>query len=130
MRTRTVHRGGAVWMDILKGVLLAIAVTAALVAAFALVISLFDLSDGVIRTVNQALKLLAVYVGVRAAVQPGSERGLLRGAAVGAVYMAAGVMVYALLTAQGLTPFAYAADVLMGVAAGGLIGLLRARRSG
>ena len=41
------------WLPIARGVLLGVALTAALVAVFALLISLFPLSDGVIRAVNQ-----------------------------------------------------------------------------
>ena len=50
------------------------------------------------------------------------------GLLVGLIYMAVGVMLYAVLTAQHLSPYAYAADILMGVAAGGLIAMLRARK--
>jgi len=113
--------------DILRGVVAAIAATGILVLVFALLISLFDFSDGVIRTVNQLIKLAAVYCGVWAAVPRGNDNGLLRGMLVGFLYMAAGVMVYALLTAQRLTALSYAADLLMGIAAGGLMGLLRAK---
>ena len=120
------RRDGA-WQGIFRGVLVSVAVTVVLVAVFALLISLFRFSDGTIHLLNQLIKLIAVFAGVWAAVKPGSERGLLRGAAVGLVYMAAGVLVYALLTGQKTSAGAYAADVLMGVAAGGLLGLWRAR---
>lgn len=115
------------WASMIKGVLLAIAATAVLVAVFALVISLVDISDGAVRGVNQGIKLLAIVLGVLAAVSPGADGGTLRGALVGLIYMAAGVLVYALLTAQSLTAYTYLADLLLGVAAGGLTGMLRSR---
>ncbi len=126
--TATRRRDGAA-LAILKGVLLAVAATAVMAALFALLISLFNFSDDLIRAVNQLIKLLAVALGVRAAVPAGAEGGIPRGALVGLCYMAAGVMVYALLTGQRLTAFAYLADLLLGVAAGGLIGMLRARQT-
>lgn len=115
------------WQLVFEGVLVSIAATVLLVILFALLISLFDFADSLIHTVNQVIKILAVGAGVFYAVLPGSDKGLLRGAAVGLIYMAAGVVVYALLTGQRLTFSAYLADILMGVAAGGLIGLLRAK---
>lgn len=115
------------WQLVFEGVLVSIAATVLLVILFALLISLFDFADSLIHTVNQVIKILAVGAGVFYAVLPGSDKGLLRGAAVGLIYMAAGVVVYALLTGQSLTFSAYLADILMGVAAGGLIGLLRAK---
>ena len=70
--------------------------------------------------------ILRPHVGALRLPLPG--RPLLRGMLVGLIYMAVGVMLYAVLTAQHLSPYAYAADILMGVAAGGLIAMLRARK--
>ncbi|MBR5231411.1 MAG: TIGR04086 family membrane protein [Clostridia bacterium] len=112
---------------ILRGVAVSVIATVILVVLFALLLSLFDLSDGVVHTVNQIIKIVSVGAGVFASVFPGSERGLLRGAAVGLIYMTAGVALYAVLTGQHLSLSAYLADILMGAAAGGLIGLLRAK---
>lgn len=121
------RRMNSAWAGILKGILLAIAVTAVLVAIFALLISLFAIPDNAVRAVNQGIKLLAVILGVCAAVARGGENGVTRGALVGLVYMAAGVLVYALLTGQPLAAFGYLADLLLGVAAGGLTGMVRGR---
>lgn len=115
------------WQLIARGVILSILATAVLVILFALLISLFDFSDSLIHLVNQLIKIAAIGAGVFYAVFPGSSKGLLYGALVGLIYMAAGVIVYALLTGQQCTVSAYLADILMGVAAGGLIGLLRSR---
>lgn len=112
---------------LLRGVIASIVCTVILVVLFALIISLIDISDSLIHLANQLIKIVSVGVGVFFAVTPGSDRGLLRGAVVGFVYMAAGVLVYALLTGQDLSFTAYLADILMGVAAGGLFGLIRAR---
>ena len=84
--------------------------------------------DGAVRGVNQGIKLLAIILGVRAAVARGSEGGVTRGALVGLLYMAVGVLVYALLSAQKLSATAYLADLLLGVAAGGLTGMVRGRK--
>ena len=121
-------REGKTLSGVMAVLLLAALFTAAAVIAFALVLSFARLSDGVIRAVNQVIKLVAIYLGVRAAVGTGTGRPLLRGMLVGLIYMAVGVMLYAVLTAQHLSPYAYAADILMGVAAGGLIAMLRARK--
>ena len=127
MHARTVYRRSTA-ADILRGILVSIAATALLVVVFALTLSFVNLSDSVVHAVNQLIKLAAVYAGVHTAVHPGDKQGLIRGVIVGAVYMAAGVAVYALLTAQHITFSAWAADVLMGIAAGGIMGLLRARK--
>lgn len=107
-----------------KGVLVAVAVTLGAVIAFAILIGLTEISDGVIRIVNQLIKIGAIFCGVYAVVPRGDEGGIRRGALIGLVYMGAGVALYALLTHQNLTALGYAIDLLMGVAAGGLSGMI------
>lgn len=107
-----------------RGVCIAVAATAAAVVLFALVIGLTNPTDGVIRIVNQLIKLLAIFIGVKAIVPPGSENGIRKGAALGLIYMGVGVLIYALLSQQKLTVLGYAIDVLMGLAVGGLSGML------
>ncbi len=117
---RAAGRSNAWW----KGVLVAVAVTAAAVIVFALIIGLTDVPDGVIRIVNQLIKIAAIFVGVRAVVPRGDESAIRRGVVIGLVYMGIGVLVYALLTHQKLTLMGYAIDLLMGLAAGGLSGMI------
>lgn len=107
-----------------RGVLIAVAATLAAVAAFAVVIGLTEVSDGVIRIVNQLIKLGAIFLGVWTAVPRGDANGIRRGALIGLVYMGVGVLLYAVLSQQKLTLMGYAIDLLMGVAAGGLSGML------
>ena len=100
------------------------AATAAAVIVFAIIIGLTDVSDGVIRIVNQIIKIGAIFLGVRAIVPRGSEDGVRKGALLGLIYMGVGVLIYALLSGQKLTLMGYTIDLLMGLAAGGLSGMI------
>lgn len=123
--SRTSHRQGASsWVRILKGLGAAILVTVAGVAVFALLMQWLRPAEGVVRIVNQVLKLISIGVGVYVAVGRGCEGGLLKGALVGLLYMAVGVGVYALLSGQGAPMSAYLADLGMGVAGGGIVGMI------
>lgn len=117
---RTTGKSTSLW----RGVLVAVAVTVIAVILFALIIGLTDLTDGVIRIVNQIIKVGAIFLGVRAIVPRGAENGIRRGVLVGLIYMGVGVLLYALLSGQKLTVIGYLIDLLMGVAAGGLSGML------
>ena len=121
---RGIGKKGAFW----KGLLAAIGFTLAAVLVFALVLSFTDMSDGVIRVVNQVIKVAAILAGVFVIVPCGSENGIRRGALLGVVYMGAGVLLYALLSGQKLTVMGYLMDVLMGLAVGGLSGMLMSAR--
>lgn len=108
----------------LRGVLVSVLATAIAVIIFAIIIGLTDVSDGIIRIVNQLIKIGAIFLGVRAIVPRGSDNGVRKGALLGLIYMGVGVLLYALLSGQKLTVMGYVIDLLMGVAAGGLSGML------
>lgn len=121
---RRVKRLSAKPTAIWRGLLLSIAATAAAVVLFAVVISFVDIQDGLIRIVNQVIKIGAIFLGVYMIVPRGDSAGIRRGALLGLLYMGVGVLVYALLSQQQMTWLGYLTDVLMGVAAGGLSGML------
>ena len=126
MAQRVRHRSkkSAGWLGLVKGLAAAIVVTVVGVALFALTMQWVKPADGFIRGFNQVLKLLAIAAGVWVAVGRGGEGGLIRGALIGLLYMALGVAVYALLTGQSAPVMAYLADLGMGVAGGGIVGMI------
>lgn len=117
------RRNGGGWWFLLKGLAMAVLVTLAGVAIFALLMQWIRPSDTVIRVFNQLLKLTAITVGVVCAVPRGVSP--LRCALLGLCYMGLGVALYALLSGQQAPLTAYLADLGMGVACGGLVGMLR-----
>ena len=120
MRRMKRTKGGT----ILWGLLWAIGITAAAVVIFALILAWTDVSDGVIRVINQLIKAGAICGGVRAAVSRGDENAIRKGALLGLIYMGVGVLLYAVLTRQQVSAWGYLIDLLMGVAAGGLSGMV------
>ena len=127
-QTRTAHRRRShvtpMWVRLLKGLGVSVLVTLAGVAVFALLMQWIKPSEDMVRIFNQILKLVSIAAGVWAAVGRGGEGGLLRGAGVGLLYMAVGVALYALLSGQQAPMTAYLADMGMGVAGGGIVGMM------
>ena len=124
LRRRSSRRQRTLPMTILRGLLTAIGVTLACVLIFALLMQWLRPSDGVIRVVNQLIKLGSIFAGVYVAVGRGGDKGMLTGALVGLVYMLLGVLLYALLSGQQLPWTAYLSDIAMGVAGGGIAGAI------
>ena len=118
---RRQHTGAA---NVFRGLITAIGVTLLCVLVFALLMQWLKPSDGVIRVINQLIKLASIFTGVYVAVGRGGEKGLLHGALLGLCYMALGVCLYALLSGQHLSLSAYVSDIAMGVAGGGICGAL------
>ncbi len=131
-QTRTIRRrarrggmrGAGTLSIVVWGLGAAVLTTLAGVAIFALLMQWIRPSDQVVRIVNQGLKVASICVGVASASHKGAM-GPLRGALLGLLYMALGVALYALLSGQSAPITAYLADLGMGVACGGLVGLIR-----
>ena len=109
---------------LLRGLGVSILTTLVGVALFSLLMQWVKPSDGAIRVFNQVLKLLSIAVGVWSAVGRGGEKGLMRGAAVGLGYMGLGVALYAILSGQQAAFSSYLADLAMGIAGGGIVGMI------
>ena len=109
---------------LLRGLGVSILTTLVGVALFSLLMQWVKPSDGAIRVFNQVLKLLSIALGVWSAVGRGGEKGLMRGAAVGLGYMGLGVALYAILSGQQTAFSSYLADLAMGVAGGGIVGMI------
>lgn len=112
------------WGSLLKGLGVSALVTLAGVVVFALLMQWIKPTEGAVRIFNQVLKLLSIALGVGVAVGRGGQGGLLKGAAVGLGYMAIGVVLYALLSGQQMPWTSYLADLGMGIAGGGIVGMI------
>ncbi|GHU74219.1 hypothetical protein AGMMS49992_15040 [Clostridia bacterium] len=126
LNSRSVQSGGILsWLGaVITGVLAALVVTVIGVALFAVIVRWLSPSDTVISVINQALKLVSIAAGVWFALRRNSESGLLKGALIGFVYMLLGVVAYSLLSNLPIRPAAYLADLGMGIAGGGLCGMI------
>lgn len=113
---------------VLKGVLVAASITVIGVAAFALILNWWNASDRAITAINQVVKFVSILAGVTSAMGAGESGGPMRGACVGVLYMALGILCYCLLIGQSPQLTAYLADLGMGLAAGGLFGMILTTR--
>ena len=113
---------------VLRGVLVAAAITIVGVAVFALILNWWNAGDRAITAINQVVKFVSILAGVTTAMRAGESGGAMRGACVGLLYMALGIVCYALMMGQSPQWTAYLADLGMGVAAGGLFGMILTTR--
>lgn len=116
-------RGKSALGAVLRGVLVAASLTVIAIILFALVLNWWDASDRAITAINQVVKFAAILAGVTTALS-GGEGGALRGSFVGLIYMVLGIVCYNLLMGSGPQLGGYLADLGMGLAAGGLFGMI------
>ena len=127
---RSIRRGkgkGALGA-VLRGVLVGASITVIAIAVFALILNWWDASDHAITAINQVVKFVSILAGVASALEHGKEGGALRGSCVGLLYMAAGIVCYCLLMGNAPKITGYMADLGMGIAAGGLFGMILSGR--
>lgn len=104
------------------------AVVATLVAMLLIAVALVYLrfSDRTLTVLNQLTKLMAVVLGVCMAVPRGGERGLITGVVIALFYSALGYGLYLLLGGGSFAAGNMLGEMLLGSAAGAVVGAVRA----
>ena len=87
----------SVILSILKGLLVAIAITLLGMLLFAALTVFASVPDNLLTVLNQLLKIAAIGLGVRAAVGRGGARGFVTGAVLALIYMILGYAMYVVL---------------------------------
>lgn len=122
-------RRKSVFIDLFRGLLIAILLTLIATLAVAVLAICMRISDSAIRALNQAIKLGAILLGVCAAVPRGGVRGFATGATVAMTYMILGYGMYLLLGGGAFSVVAMLGEILIGAATGGMIGAVRANQA-
>ena len=114
---------------LLKGMLTAILFTLIAMLLTAAAVTWLHLPDKSIRLINQLIKISAIILGTRAAVNRGGEMGLLSGTLIGLGYMALGYAMYAALGGGSFDFGSILGEMLIGTAVGAITGTVRANMS-
>ena len=121
----SINRANVV-LSILKGLLLAIALTLLGMLVLAALVVFARISDGLLTALNQVLKLAAIALGVRVAVGRGGTRGYFTGAALALIYTILGYAMYVGLGGGAYSTASMLGEMLIGATAGGLVGAILA----
>ena len=127
------HRGGHfvasermnILIQILKGLIISIAVTLTGMLLIALLTVFTRLSDSMLTALNQILKIISIMAGTAAAVGRGGRRGFVTGATTALLYMILGYAVYILLGGIHSVSLMLG-EMLMGAAVGAFTGAVLA----
>lgn len=113
--------GGGV-LSVIKGVGTAVIVTLVGVLIFAAVVKIASLGTGVIKAVNQFIKILSVFLGVSVSVR--GKMGLVKGIAVGVCSTVITYLLFALIGGEVSFGTAFFIDLLFGLIVGGISGVI------
>ena len=110
----------AVLLTLFRGLLLSIVITLIGMLTIAALAVFARISDSLLCFFNQAIKLIAICLGVRAAIPRGGTRGFATGAVLA---------LYLLLGGGAFSAIGMLGEILIGAAVGGLTGAIRANQS-
>ena len=105
---------------VLRGVLAAISLTVVLILFLALIYKFVDMSEGVIKIVNQVIKVLSIAVGVFVCVKKNRIKGMLKGSIIGAIYTLTSYLLFSIL----ISSFSFSLSLVYDIIFGTLIGLI------
>ena len=111
---------------LLAGLLTAVGFTIAAMLIIALLVTVAQINDKTIRTVNQFVKIAAIIIGVTAAVPRGGEKGLAYGVLIALLYIVLGYVCFLALGGGEFTFTGMLGEMLIGTAAGAVYGAVRA----
>ncbi len=89
---------------------------------FALIVKLVALSDGTVKTVNQFIKVMAVFIGCFFSVK--GKLGIIKGGVSGALCTVLLYAVFALMSGSGIFSVQTLADMAFTAIVGGISGVI------
>ncbi len=111
-------------MPYIKGVAVGTGLSVVGVLALAFIYRLTGISDGMIRIINQLLKVASVFFGTLVCVREDRKKGLMKGSIVGICYTLATYIVFSLLSSSMAFNLSFVFDLLFGGVMGAICGVL------
>lgn len=111
------------WISILKGTIYAITCSLILILIFALLIRFLNIPDGFIMPINQAIKIISLFLGNFLAFR-GTDKGFIKGLILGLLYSFLSYIIFSFLCGNfnfGLTTLT---DLLFSAILGGISGII------
>lgn len=109
--------------DLLRGTIVAVIVSLILVLIFALIVNLIKISDQVIVPVNQAIKIVSIFIGCFIGIK-NRHQGVIKGALIGLLYTFISIFVFGIISKEVNFKLINLIDVGFGIVAGIVSGIL------
>lgn len=117
--TKTSPKVGGIYLEILKGLTIALIISLILILAMALVITFADVSDTVIAIINQVIKAVSLLIAGIVSFKEKSK-GWKKGLILGVIYVIAAFIIFSLMEGK----FTFGWNILFDLIAGALMGIV------
>lgn len=109
-----------VFLQIFKGCLIALCVSIVGILLFAVVLRFVDLSETLIKIINQVIKITSVLLGVKFCLKGDKSKGLAKGSCVGIFYTITSYLVFSILVAS----FSFGLSIIYDLIFSSIVGLI------
>lgn len=127
-KSKTEKISSNIVVSFLKGLIVSMLVSFALIIMLALSLKWFSLDEKFISPINLAIKTISVVVGSCIAVK-GESRGLIKGVAFGLLYIVSAFVSFSVLAKSFALDMSFLLDVLFAGIAGGIVGIIKVNRN-
>lgn len=110
--------------SIIKASLVGVVTSILLVLLFAFILKFVDLNSGVITIIDQIIKIISIFVAVLVLSKSGSDKLLVKGLIVGAIYSIIAFVVFSILNGGITFSIAIFTDIAFSALVGGVSAIL------
>ena len=109
---------------IIKGVLVALAISLVAILLFAFLLRWTNISDSIIAPVNQVIKGVSIFLGVFFGLKKVKRNGIINGLIIGFLYTIVAFLVFSLLDGAFCFDKSLLNDILFGTIIGAICGII------
>lgn len=117
-----------VFFDFLKGIIVSVILSFALIIVFALLLKWLDLSDVWIVPVTLIIKAVSVLAGSLVAIK-GNSKGLIKGAVFGAIYVCLAFVIFGFLAGSFTFDVGLLLDFAFASLLGAIVGIIKVNKN-
>jgi putative membrane protein (TIGR04086 family) len=115
----------SMWWGILRGALTAVSVSLVMILLFALFIKFFNISDNLILSINQGIKIVSIFIGSWYAFNRYNKSGgFIKGVLVGIIYTILAYSIFSILAGRLSFTLTSLTDLFFGGIIGGICGII------
>jgi putative membrane protein (TIGR04086 family) len=112
------------YIDLFKGLLISIISSLIAILIFAFLLKFIDFSDLTINIINQIIKVISIFLGMKKMLANNKEKGLLKGLLLGALYSIFTFAIFSILNNKWDFSLKLLFDTLFDMAVGSIFGTL------
>ena len=124
MNTKKLQIKNNLFLNLIKGTLVAVSFTLILILLFALIIRFFNINDGWIFPVNQVIKVISLFAGILVVIKESKEKGFLKGILLGLFYYLSSFIVFSILQGKVIFDMSNIYDFILTSLMSGIIGII------